>query len=201
MPRRLVPRSAARLPLLALVLSLVAPPAAPAAPPLALDWPALEAALERYLAAPGDATADGVASMLPPGATIALPADPGVDAVRERIFRQLGPIDRALREGAPGAAKVAFALRKTSDGEFARLLDEALGGVLATRTVEVFRGMQARPEVVLGGCRFASALPRGMTLADEMRELEKRRAAVKAVDDAAFQRERVCAQLELDRAL
>lgn len=200
MPERLRDPLATVLAILAVWILAAASPAR-AAEPVSIDWPALASALERYLAAPGDATADGVTSLLPSKEAIALPNDPETNAIRERIFRKLGPLDAALREGKPGAAGVAFALRKTSDGEFTRLLDEALGAALATRTLDVLRGMQARPEIVLGGCRFASALPAGRPIAEEMRELEKRRDAVKAVADPAYKRERVCAQLELDRAL
>jgi hypothetical protein len=200
MPDRFRDPLAALLAILALAL-FAAAPAARAAEAASVDWPALASALERYLAAPSDATAGGVTALLPSKEAIALPTDPETNAVRERIFRKLGPVDAALREGKPGAAGVAFALRKTSDGEFTRLLDEALGAALATRALDVLRGMQARPEVVLGGCRFASALPAGMSIADEMRELEKRRDAVKAVADPAYKRERVCALLELDGAL
>lgn len=185
----------------ALLLLALAAARPVAAEPASVDWPALESALERYLAGPSEATASGVGSLLPSRTALALPDDPDTNAIRERIFRKLGPLDAALREGKPGAPHVAFALRKTSDGEFTRLLDEALGAAVATRTLDVLRGMQARPEVVTGGCRFAAALPSGMTLADEMRELEKRRDAVRAVADPDYKRERVCIQLELDRAL
>jgi hypothetical protein len=172
-----------------------------AAAPAAVDWTALESAVAAYVATPSDVTADGVTWLLPTSGAAALGDDPKELETRERIYRQIGKLEPLVLGGAPGAARVAFALGAISEGTFADLLAEALGASLVAHADGTLRALGGFGDVMGRGCRFASAgVPTTGRIA-AVAELARRQSAVEAVTDVALRRPRACVVLEIGRAI
>src|SRR2546425_10665594 len=124
-------------------------------PTYRVNWPALEAALSKYLSTPSSETAEKVAVLLPAGSDVDRSRQAFDVESSHRIFDHLPRLEPLILEGRTDAIAVSFALTEISDGHFSETLLDMLASSIEMNAGGFLRVLRANRGRTFALCELA----------------------------------------------